>query len=123
MFIDFEMELIMTEAEEKFMEENVFPIISLAGESKSLAYEALKLAKENNFEEAYKKLAESDKILSASHKYQTNLITREAGGEKFNITMLFVHAQDHLMTAMSEKNLIRELIDILKNNRENNAIK
>lgn len=35
----------MTEIDEKFMEENIFPIISLAGESKALAYEALRLAK------------------------------------------------------------------------------
>ncbi len=104
----------MNEIDEKFMEENVFPIISLAGESKSLAYEALRLAKENKFEEANKKMEEADKILLQSHEYQTNLITKEADGEKFNINMLFIHAQDHLMTAMSEKNLIKELINILK---------
>ena len=104
----------MNEIDEKFMEENVFPIISLAGESKSLAYEALRLAKENKFEEADRKMEEADKILLQSHEYQTNLITKEANGEKFNINMLFIHAQDHLMTAMSEKNLIKELINILK---------
>lgn len=109
----------MTEIDEKFMEENIFPIISLAGESKALAYEALILAKENKFKEAYIKIEESDKIILKSHEYQTNLITREAGGEKININMLFIHAQDHLMTTMSEKNLINELIYILKKNYEN----
>lgn len=104
----------MTEEQEKFMEENVFPIISLAGESKSLAYEALRLAKENKFNEAEEKMKEADSLLLKSHEFQTNLITREADGEKMEITMLFVHAQDHLMTAMSEKNLIKEMIDILK---------
>lgn len=104
----------MNEIDEKFMEENVFPIISLAGESRALAYEALRLAKEKKFEEADKKMEEADKILLQSHEYQTNLITKEASGEKFNINMLFIHAQDHLMTAMSEKNLIKELINILK---------
>ena len=104
----------MTEEQEKFMEENVFPIISLAGESKGLAYEALRLAKENKFDEAEEKMKEADAIILKSHEFQTNLITREADGEKMEITMLFVHAQDHLMTAMSEKNLIKEMIDILK---------
>lgn len=104
----------MTEEQEKFMEENVFPIISLAGESKSLAYEALRLAKENKFDEAEEKMKEADSLLLKSHGFQTNLISREADGEKIEITMLFVHAQDHLMTAMSEKNLIKEMIDILK---------
>lgn len=104
----------MTEEQEKFMEENVFPIISLAGESKSLAYEALRLAKENKFDEAEEKMKEADSLLLKSHEFQTNLISREADGEKIEITMLFVHGQDHLMTAMSEKNLIKEMIDILK---------
>lgn len=104
----------MTEEQEKFMEENVFPIISLAGESKSLAYEALRLAKENKFDEAEEKMKEADSLLLKSHEFQTNLISREADGEKIEITMLFVHAQDHLMTAMSEKNLIKEMINILK---------
>lgn len=104
----------MTEEQEKFMEENVFPIISLAGESKSLAYEALRLAKENKFDEAEEKMKEADSLLLKSHEFQTNLISREADGEKIEITMLFVHAQDHLMTAMSEKKLIKEMIDILK---------
>ena len=45
-------------------------------------------AKENKFKEAYIKIEESDKIILKSHEYQTNLITREAGGEKININML-----------------------------------
>ena len=53
----------MTEEQEKFMEENVFPIISLAGESKSLAYEALRLAKEKKFDEASQKMKEADEII------------------------------------------------------------
>lgn len=108
----------MTKDYETFMEENVFPIIALAGESKSLAYEALKLAKENKFEEANKRMEESNEILLKSHQYQTDLISKEANGESFVINLLFIHAQDHLMTAISEKNLINELIDILKMNRK-----
>ena len=103
---------------EVFMEENVFPIIALAGESKSLAYEALRLAKENKFEEADKKIKESNELILKSHQYQTDLISKEASGETFVINLLFIHAQDHLMTAISEKNLINELIDILKMNQK-----
>ena len=108
----------MTQDYETFMEENVFPIIALAGESKSLAYEALRLAKENKFEESDQKMHEADQLLLKSHQYQTDLITKEANGESFVINLLFVHAQDHLMTAISEKNLINELIDILKMNHK-----
>ena len=91
----------MNENDEKFMEENVFPIIGLAGESKSLAYEALRLAKENKFEEAYKKMEEADKIILQAHEYQTNLITREADGEKFNITMPLVLLENSINFLLS----------------------
>ncbi|MEI0568022.1 PTS lactose/cellobiose transporter subunit IIA, partial [Brachyspira pulli] len=83
---------------------------------KVFAYEVLRLAKEKKFEEAAEKIKEADEIMLKSHEFQTNLITREADGEKIEITMLFVHAQDHLMTAMSEKNLIKEMISLLEMN-------
>ncbi|MGL5725668.1 PTS lactose/cellobiose transporter subunit IIA [Cetobacterium sp.] len=35
---------------------------------------------------------------------------KEAGGNRMTITMLFVHAQDHLMTALSERELIKKMI-------------
>jgi len=35
-------------------------------------------------------------------------------GEKYEYSMLFAHAQDTLMTIMSEINMSAEMIDILK---------
>ena len=102
----------MTQDYETFMEENVFPIIALAGESKSLAYEALRLAKENKFEESDKKMQEADKLLLESHQYQTDLISKEANGESFVINLLFIHAQDHLMTSMLARELAEEIIHL-----------
>ena len=65
-----------------------------------------------------KKIKESNELILKSHQYQTDLISKEASGETFVINLLFIHAQDHLMTAISEKNLINELIDILKINHK-----
>lgn len=45
--------------------------------------------------------------LSKAHHYQTELIQNEAGGEKTEMTLLMVHAQDHLMNAMTVKDMVR----------------
>lgn len=45
---------------------------------------------------------------------QTKFLAQEAGGAKSDITALFVHSQDHLMTSITEINLIKEIIDLRK---------
>ncbi|MEC3791674.1 PTS lactose/cellobiose transporter subunit IIA, partial [Clostridioides difficile] len=44
----------------------------------------------------------------------TELIQKEAGGDKSDISILLIHSQDHLMTCMSERNLIKEMIMLRK---------
>lgn len=96
------------------MEEVVLGIIIHVGNAKSKLYEALASAKENNFEKSEKILQEADKEILSAHKIQTNLIQSEAAGNKSEISMLLIHSQDHLMTCMSEKNLIKEIIELRK---------
>jgi len=45
---------------------------------------------------------------------QTSIIQAEARGEKPEVSVLFVHAQDQLMTAMESKTLIESLIRMHK---------
>jgi PTS system cellobiose-specific IIA component len=42
------------------------------------------------------------------------MLQKEAAGEKVDFSILFVHAQDHLMTAISEKNIIEQIIELRK---------
>ncbi|ETJ35662.1 Lichenan-specific phosphotransferase enzyme iia component, partial [human gut metagenome] len=51
-------------------------------------------------EEARKLIEKADKELAESHKVQTSLIQNEAAGKKTEVSLLLVHAQDHLMTSM-----------------------
>lgn len=96
------------------MEEIIFEIISSAGEAKGLAYEALQYAEQGEFEKAEECLKESDEALLKVHSIQTNLIQEEAGGNKVEISLLMVHAQDHLMSAIEAKTLIEGMIKIYK---------
>ncbi|BCZ47356.1 PTS mannose transporter subunit IIA [Clostridium gelidum] len=93
-------------------EQIVMDIIINAGEAKGYAYEALSKAKEGKFDEIDDLFEKAEEALGRAHDIQTSLLAREANGEKINVSILFVHSQDHLMTCMSEKNLIREIIEM-----------
>lgn len=91
-----------------------FEIISNVGMAKSLAVEALRDVRQGKYEESEAKLAEAAEFLTNGHHAHTSLIQKEAAGEKTEFSILFVHAQDHLMTAISEKNLIEQIIELTK---------
>ncbi|HEY4602032.1 MAG TPA: PTS lactose/cellobiose transporter subunit IIA [Cerasibacillus sp.] len=96
------------------METKIFNIISHGGDAKAIAYEALELAHAYNFSEAEKKLEKANQTLVKAHNTQTKLIQAEINGEKVSMSLLMVHAQDHLMAAISEMTLIEKMITMLK---------
>ena len=96
------------------MEAIVFELISRGGTAKGMAYEALAAAELGNYEEAESLLKQADEELLAIHNVQTSLIQSEAAGDKNEVSILFVHAQDHLMTAIEAKNLIECMIKMHK---------
>ncbi|UJF15562.1 PTS lactose/cellobiose transporter subunit IIA [Jeotgalibaca sp. MA1X17-3] len=89
-------------------------IILNAGDARNLLAEALKDAKAFDFTAADNKLKEAKKLATLGHKNQTKIIQSEASGKKYPHSLLFTHAQDHLMTINSEMNFTSELIDVLK---------
>lgn len=92
------------------LEEVIFGLIVNSGEARSLSFEALKSAKDGDFEKAkeFQDLASKKSI--ETHKVQTDLIQKEAQGENIAVSLLMVHAQDHLMTSILAKELINEII-------------
>jgi len=92
--------------------EFVFQIILYAGNARSSAMEAIELAKAGKFEEAREQLTVSSNELVASHKIQTQFIRREASGEKTEMSVMIVHAQDHLMNAISIRDMASEFVDL-----------
>ena len=96
------------------MEEEIFEIIIHAGDAKGYAYEALNAAKENQMEKAEKLIIKAGEELDIAHITQSKLIKSEANGEELKMSLLLIHAEDHLMAAVSEKSLIKEMIEIIK---------
>ena len=91
-----------------------FQLILHAGNARSLAMEAMQEAKKGNFAEAQAKLNEADSAFNEAHHVQTDLIQKEAGGAEFDLPLIMIHAQDHLMNAMTLKDLAGEIIDLHK---------
>lgn len=92
------------------IEQIAFQLILHAGNAKSLLMEALYLAREGKFSEARLKVNEANAELKLAHHSQTSLIQAEAGGEKYGINILLVHAQDHLMNTLTTRDLVEEII-------------
>ncbi|WP_182200664.1 PTS lactose/cellobiose transporter subunit IIA [Paraliobacillus salinarum] len=91
-------------------ETSIFTIISYGGDAKAIAYEALEASYDGDFELAAEKIKEANNKLTEAHNTQTKLIQSEINGEKVDMSLLMVHAQDHLMTSISEISLIENMI-------------
>jgi PTS system cellobiose-specific IIA component len=89
-------------------------IIMKAGDARLLVSEALKAAAEGSFTEVDKKLDEAKRQLAAAHRMQTDIVQSEGEGKKHEHTLLFIHAQDTLMTIYSEMNMVRQLKGIFE---------
>lgn len=87
-------------------------LIINAGNAKSDAMEAIQAAKTGDFTTADEKLTAADQALVEAHHAQTNLLKEEASGNSMTVTLLAVHAQDHLMTSMTFNDLAKEVVDI-----------
>lgn len=92
--------------------ESVMSLIMHSGEAKSNAFEAIQKAKKSLFEEAHEKLKAADEALVLAHKSQTAMLTQEAQGEKIELSLLMVHAQDHLMTSLTFIDLAKEVVAV-----------
>lgn len=96
------------------MEKDILALITHSGEARSLSMEAIECARIGEYEKAESYLKEADDKLIMVHNIQTSLLHREASGENFTMSILLVHAQDHLMNAITINTLAREFINIYR---------
>ena len=94
------------------LEEAVMEIIVNAGQSRSLCFEALHAARQGNIDEAKSLLREADGYARQAHEMQTKLIEQDAGEARQPMTLIMVHAQDHLMNSLLARELSEEIIHL-----------
>ena len=99
------------------MEMAIMGLITNAGDARSLAIQAVRLARKGEFDEADKCMKQCTEAMENAHKYQTDLIWAETSGNPVPLSLLMVHAQDHVMNAMTVKDMAFEMIEILRESR------
>ena len=95
-----------------YMEEIIMNLIVNGGDARSRAMLAIHSAKAGDIKRAKELLLEVEDYLVKAHNYQTSLIQDEASGNKVELSLLMVHAQDHLMNAMTVRDLAQEFVDL-----------
>ena len=94
------------------LEDAVMEIIINAGQSRSLCFEALHAARQGEMEEARNLLREAVGYARQAHHMQTKLIEQDAGEARQPMTLIMVHAQDHLMNSLLARELSEEIIHL-----------
>lgn len=90
----------------------VMNLVVNSGEARSIAMEAIELARQGQFNEAAAKIAAARETINAAHNFQTELVQREVNNDPVPMSLLMCHGQDHLMTAMVVIDLAEKFIEV-----------
>ena len=75
-------------------------------------YGSYSASKKGQIEADKRKIKLANESLIEAHHAQTGLLSQEARGEKVEVSMLLIHAQDHLMNAITFRDLAQEMIEL-----------
>ena len=80
-----------------------------AGNARNNIHKAGEKITENNLEDIESLLKEAEEEVLLAHKVQTSMLQDEAKDQNIELTILFTHAQDTLMTTESELFFLKTL--------------
>lgn len=89
-----------------------FEIIDDVNNIKKKYTEAISLSKKNKFEEAYAHVVEADKLYVTAHKHHFEFAQKEAQGDDIPYSLIFMHAEDQLLSAEILKLMTLENIEL-----------
>nr|WP_197740115.1 PTS lactose/cellobiose transporter subunit IIA [Vibrio taketomensis] len=96
------------------IEQTIMELLVTAGNARSTALMAIQAARHHDFEQAQLLITESKQAINQAHKVQTQLIGLDEGEGKLKVTLIIVHAQDHLMNAMVILDLAQDFIELYR---------
>ena len=87
-------------------------IIMNSGDARNFAAQAFDKIVEGDYEAARALIKEAEKVQTAAHVTQTEMIQGDirGGDEKMEYSVLFAHAQDTLMTIQVEINMTKNFL-------------
>ena len=89
-------------------------IVAFSGDARTKYLQSMDCMEAEDYEKAAALIKEGDDLILDAHNTQTELITKEASGEKVELSFLTVHAQDHLMTAMLLGDMVKKFNKLYK---------
>ena len=94
-------------------EDCVVGLIVYGGNARSLAMQAIDYAASGCYNQAAEKMKEANEALNQAHEYQNHLMTETSNVLAHTQTsMLIMHGQDHLMSAISIIDLAERFIQL-----------
>lgn len=100
--------------ESEKLQESAFEIILNSGDARTFVHDAFKAMRAGRYGDAEMHLEKADEGLMKAHRAQTELLKEYANGEKIEMEIIMVHAQDHLMTTMTLKEVAIEMLELYK---------
>lgn len=96
------------------MELICFQIISSVGMAKSSYVEAMRAASNGDYELCEAKMKEGDLFYSKGHDAHMELLSEEASGNKTELSLILMHAEDQMMGAEITRLMAEENIQLNK---------
>ncbi|QNQ80980.1 PTS lactose/cellobiose transporter subunit IIA [Lactobacillus sp. PV034] len=90
----------------------IMQVMTQAGEAKNDAMHAIQAAKANDFRQALSYLDQANIELNKAHTTQSKLLTQIANGQHTKLDLYLIHAEDHLMGAITFIDLAKEFVDL-----------
>ncbi|WP_243108172.1 PTS lactose/cellobiose transporter subunit IIA [Clostridium sp. JN-9] len=98
----------------KELEQQVFEIISQAGDAKSDVMYSLKKIKKGDYDSARALLKEASCKLESASEIHLKILSQAMKNQNVPTNFLLVHAEDHFSNASFAHSLVSELIDIFE---------
>ena len=89
-------------------------VILYAGNGREKIDDALAKIALKDVEAADSLLKEAEKDIVKAHTAQTGIIQRQASGEDMEYSLLFIHAQDTIMTINTELRMAQKMMPIIQ---------
>ncbi|SCW40469.1 PTS system N,N'-diacetylchitobiose-specific IIA component, Lac family [Borreliella japonica] len=100
---------------EELIDKISMPVVAYSGEAKSFLREALEYAKNKDYEKADLTIQESRNSIAKAHETHRKIVQQSATNpNSVKTPFILIHAEDHLMSAISELSIFEELINVYK---------
>ncbi|MDY3024938.1 PTS cellobiose transporter subunit IIA [Streptococcus pluranimalium] len=91
-----------------------FGIILNSGNARTTVHEAFAAMREGDYAKAEELIEAANADMLEAHHAQTELLQEYAGGTEIKIEIIMVHAQDHLMTTMTLREVAIEMLALYR---------